>query len=55
MHLSVLRESQNKQRLFLYTALTYRGLKTKQRVFTARYELGLEPFKAYRSRDAPTV
>ena len=40
MHLRVLCGSQNKQRLFLYTALTYRFLKPKQRVFTARYELG---------------
>ena len=37
----VLRRSQNKQRLFLYAALTYRLLKPKQRVFTARYEMGL--------------
>ena len=41
LHLCVLRGSQNKQRLFLYTALTYRFLKPKQCVFTARYELGL--------------
>ena len=41
MHLCVLRGSQNKQRLFLYTASTYRFLKPKQRVFTARYEMGL--------------
>ena len=42
MHLCVLRGSQNKQRLFLYTALTYRFLKPRQRVFTARYEMGLK-------------
>ena len=41
VHLCVLRGSQNKERLFLYTALTYRVLKPKQRVFTARYEVGL--------------
>ena len=41
MHLCVLRGSQNKKRLFLFTALTYRLLSSKQRVFTARYELGL--------------
>jgi hypothetical protein len=37
MHLCVLLGSKNKQRLFLYTALTYR-----QRVFTAPYKLGLQ-------------
>ena len=41
MHLCVLCGSKNKQRLFLYTALTYRFLKPKQRVFTARFEMGL--------------
>ena len=41
VHLCVLCGSQNKQRLFLYTALTYRLLKPKQTVFTARYEKGL--------------
>ena len=41
VRLCVLCGSQNKQRLFLYTALTYRFLKPKQRVFTARYEVGL--------------
>jgi hypothetical protein len=34
MHSCVLCGSQKKQRLFLYTALTYRLLKSKQRVFT---------------------
>ena len=42
LHSCVLRGSQNKQRLFLYTTLTYRFLKPKQTVFTARYELGLK-------------
>ena len=41
MHLCILRGSQNKERLFLYTALTYRVLSSKQRVFTARYGLDL--------------
>jgi hypothetical protein len=41
MHLCVLCGSQNKQRLFLYTALGNRFLKPKQTVFTARYEMGL--------------
>ena len=41
MHLSVLSGSQNKQRLFPYTTLPERFLKPKQKVFTARYELGL--------------
>ena len=41
IHLCVLCGCQNKQRLFPYTALTYRFLKPKQRVFTARYEMGL--------------
>ena len=41
MHLCILRGSENKQRLFLYTALTYRFLKPKHRLFTARYEMGL--------------
>ena len=36
MHLCVLCGSQNKQRLFLYTASIYWFLKPKQRVFTAR-------------------
>ena len=34
MHLCVLRGSQSKQLLFLYTALAYRFLAPKQRVFT---------------------
>ena len=42
MHLRVLRGSQNKQRLFPYTALTDWFLKPKQRVFTAPYEMGLQ-------------
>ena len=41
VYLCVLRGSQNKQRLFLYTTLTYRFLKLRQRVLIARYELGL--------------
>ena len=41
LYLSVLRGSQNKERLFLYTALTCRFLKPKHIVFTARYEMGL--------------
>ena len=41
VYLCVFCGSQNKHRLFLYTTLTYRFLKPKQRVFTARYELGL--------------
>ena len=41
VHLCVSCGSQNKQQLFTCTALTYRFLKPKQRVFTARYELGL--------------
>jgi len=41
MHLFVLRGSQNKQRLFLYIALTGWFLWPRQSVFTARYELGL--------------
>jgi hypothetical protein len=41
MHLCVLCVSENKRRLFPYTALTYRVLKPKQRVFTAQYEMGL--------------
>ena len=40
-HLCVLGGSQNKQRIFLYISLTYRFLKSKHRVFTARYEMGL--------------
>ena len=35
MHLCVLSGSRNKQRLFLYTAVTYRFLKPKQSVFCA--------------------
>ena len=41
MHLRVLCGSQSKQLLYLYTALTYRFLQPRQKVFTARYELGL--------------
>ena len=41
MRLCVLRGSQNKQRLFLYTTLTYRFLKPRQKVFSARYGMGL--------------
>ena len=41
MHLCVLRGSQNKQTIFLYTAITYRFLQPRRRVFSARYELGL--------------
>ena len=41
VYLCVLCGSQNKQRLFLYTALTYLFLKPKQRVFTARYGMDL--------------
>ena len=41
VRLCVLCGSQNKQRLFPCTALTYQFLKTKQRVFTERYEMGL--------------
>jgi hypothetical protein len=43
MHLCVLRGSQNKQRLFPYTALTYHVsvFITGQRVFTVRYVLNL--------------
>ena len=41
MHLCVLRGSENKRRLFIYTILTDWFLKPKQRVFTARYEMGL--------------
>ena len=41
MRLCVLRGSRNKQRLFLYTALTYGFSKPKQNVFKARYELDL--------------
>jgi len=33
---------QNKQRLFIYTVLTFRFLQPRQRVFTARYGLGLK-------------
>jgi hypothetical protein len=35
MHLYVLRGSQNKQRLFLFTALTYRFLQPRQSVYCA--------------------
>jgi len=41
VHLCILRESQNKERLCLFTVLTYRFLQARQRVFTAPYELGL--------------
>jgi hypothetical protein len=41
VYLCVLCGYQNKQRLFLYTALNYRFLKPKYRVLTARYGLGL--------------
>ena len=41
MHSCVLRGSQNKQRLFLYTVLTDCILKLKKKVFSAWYELGL--------------
>ena len=41
MHLCVLCGSQNKQQLFPYTVLTYPSLKPEQRVFTARYEMGV--------------
>jgi len=41
IYLCVLYGSQNKQRLFLFAALTYSFLKPRQRVFTARYGLGL--------------
>jgi len=38
---SVLRVSQNKQRLFPYTALTDRFLQPRRSVFTARYGLNV--------------
>jgi len=40
--LRVLCGSQNKQRLFPYTALTGWFLQPRRRVFTARYGLGLQ-------------
>jgi hypothetical protein len=40
MHVSVLRGSENKEELFLYTALNYRFY-NRGRVFTVRYGLGL--------------
>jgi hypothetical protein len=43
MHVCVLPGSQNKQRLFLYRALTdWLFIQPRQRVFTARYDLVLQ-------------